>query len=230
MHRAVVPPSLPSWPPKSPHHEHQLEALGAPAVRIMRSRPRGGSSIIEFAGAAPRRPKTCPNATWNACAFRSHSPANFEFPRPCRRPRRGSHHEHQRGPCDAAEEGRRQWRASLKGFAFSFAKLRRPGGKEGGGESTRKSQLWCIRKSQAKPGFGSERAGRRGSIRKSPVHIRKSPVRIRAETVSIKKSREHKGRDPQQKKKYHARFCEPDILKRWILGRLSALHSKQGKR
>ena len=79
----------------------------------------GGSSIIEFAGAAPRRPKTCPNATRNACAFRSHSPANFEFPRPCRRPRRGAHHEHQRDPRDAAEEGRRQWRASLKGFAFT---------------------------------------------------------------------------------------------------------------
>ena len=50
------------------------------------------------------------------------------------------------------------------------------------------------------PGFGSEGAGRRGSIRKSQVSIRKSPVRIRAETVSIKKSREHKGRDPQHKK------------------------------
>ena len=62
-----------------------------------------------------------------------------------------------------------------------------------------------------KPSFGSEGAGRRGTIRKSPVRIRKSPVRIRkspvrlrAETVSIKKSREHKGRDPQHKKKYHA--------------------------
>ena len=62
-----------------------------------------------------------------------------------------------------------------------------------------------------KPGFGSEVAGRRGSIRKSqvsirksPVSIRKSPVSIRAETVSIKTSREHKGRDPQHKKKYHA--------------------------
>ena len=48
---------------------------------------------------------------------------------------------------------------------------------------------------EEKPGFGSEGAGRRGSIRKSqvsirksPVRIRKSPVRIRAETVSIKKS------------------------------------------
>ena len=50
----------------------------------------GGSSIIEFAGAAPRRPKTCPNATRNACVFRSHSPANFEFPRPCQRPRSGT--------------------------------------------------------------------------------------------------------------------------------------------
>ena len=61
-----------------------------------------------------------------------------------------------------------------------------------------------------KPGFGSEGAGRWGSIRKrqvsirkSPVRIRKSPVHIRAETVSIK-NRAHKGRDPQQKKKYHA--------------------------
>ena len=86
----------------------------------------GGSSIIEFAGAAPRRPKTCPNATRNACAFRSHSPANFEFPRPCRRPRRGAHHEHQRDPRDAAEEGRRQWLASLKRLRlYGFAKLRR---------------------------------------------------------------------------------------------------------
>ena len=81
----------------------------------------GGSSIIEFAGAAPRRPKTCPNATRNAPAraFRSHSPANFEFPRPCRQPRRGAHHEHQRDPRDAAKEGRRLVRASLKGFAFT---------------------------------------------------------------------------------------------------------------
>ena len=75
------------------------------------------------------------------------------------------------------------------------------GGKEGGGESTRKSQLWCIRKSQAKPGFGSERAGRRGSIRKSPVHIRKSPVRIRAETVSIKKVGSIRGETHSRRKK-----------------------------
>ena len=32
---------------------------------------------------------------------------------------RGAHHEHQRDPRDAAEEGRRQWRAFLKGFAFT---------------------------------------------------------------------------------------------------------------
>ena len=97
--------------------------LGPPKARIMSISWKAwaslGSSIIEFAGAAPRRPKTCPDATRNARTFRSHSPANFEFPRPCRRPRRGAHHEHQRDPRDAAEEGRRQWRASLKGFAFT---------------------------------------------------------------------------------------------------------------
>ena len=47
------------------------------AVRIMSITAGGGSSINEFAGAAPRRPKTCPNATQNARAFRSHSPADF---------------------------------------------------------------------------------------------------------------------------------------------------------
>ena len=79
----------------------------------------GRSSIVEFAGAAPRRPKTCPNATRNACAFRSHSPANFEFPHPCQRPRRGAHHEHQRDP---ATRRRRQWRVFHKGLRlYGFA-------------------------------------------------------------------------------------------------------------
>ena len=119
----MVPPIL---APKSPH---PWASLGAPSpadahdahacVTHHEVTAAGGSSIIEFAGAAPRRPKTCPNATRNARAFRSHSPANFEFPRPCRRPRRGAHHEHQREPRDAAEEGRRQSRASHKGFAFT---------------------------------------------------------------------------------------------------------------
>ena len=95
--------SLPSWPHKSPH---LWASLGAPSPADAHDAracgahhevtAAGGSSIIEFAGAAPRRPKTCPNATRNALAFRSHSPANFEFPRPCRQPRRGAHHEHQR--------------------------------------------------------------------------------------------------------------------------------------
>ena len=90
MHQAVVPPILAPQKPASLAH-HEVTAAG-------------GSSIIEFAGAAQRRPKTCPNATRNARArsraraFRSHSPANLEFPRPCRRPRRGAHHEHQRDP------------------------------------------------------------------------------------------------------------------------------------
>ena len=91
--------------------------MRAPAVRIMRSRPRAEAASSNLL--ALHRPKTCPNATRNACAFRSHSPANFEFLGPCRQPRRGAHHEHQRDPRDAAEEGRRQWRASLKGFAFA---------------------------------------------------------------------------------------------------------------
>ena len=59
-----------------------------------------------------------------------------------------------------------------------------------------------------KPGFGSEGAGRRGSIRtsqvsirKSPVRIRKSPVRIRAETVSIKKVGSIRGETHSIKKK-----------------------------
>ena len=77
-----------------------------------------GSNIIEFAGATRRRPKTYSNAARNACAFRSHSPANFKFPFPFRRPHRGAYHEHQSDPRAAAEERRRQWRASLKGFVF----------------------------------------------------------------------------------------------------------------
>ena len=92
-----------SWKPwaslitPSPADAHDERACGAQHHEVTAA---GGSSIIEFAGAAPRRPKTCPNATRNACAFRSHSPANFEFPRQCRRPRRGAHHEHQRDPRD----------------------------------------------------------------------------------------------------------------------------------
>ena len=121
VHRAVVPPILAPQKPASwaslgapsPADAHDARACGAHHEVTA----AGGSSIIEFAGAAPRRPKTCPNATRNSRAFRSHSPADFEFPRPCRRPRRGAHHEHQRDPRDAAEEGRRQSRASNKGFA-----------------------------------------------------------------------------------------------------------------
>ena len=111
----------PVWARRAP----LMLMMRAPAVRIIKSRPRGGSSIIESAAAAPRRPKTCPNATRKACGFRSHSPANFEFPRPCRRPRKGAHHEHQRDPRDAAE-GRRQSRVFHKGFAFTSSPS--PGG------------------------------------------------------------------------------------------------------
>ena len=90
----------------------------APAVRIMKSRPRAeaASSNLLALHRAVQKPAPTPHGTR---AFRSHSPADFEFPRPCRRPRRGAHHEHQRDPRDAAKEGRRLVRASLKGFAFT---------------------------------------------------------------------------------------------------------------
>ena len=117
-----------SWKPwaslgaPSPADAHDARACGA----HHQVTAAGGSSIIEFAAAAPRRPRTCPNATRKACMFRSHSPANFEFPRPCRRPRKGVHHEHQRDPRDVAEEGRRQSRVFHKGFAFTASPS--PGG------------------------------------------------------------------------------------------------------
>ena len=74
------------WERRAPADAHDARACGAHHEVTA----AGRSSIIEFAGAAPRRPKTCPNATRNARAFRSHSPADFEFPRSCRRPRRGA--------------------------------------------------------------------------------------------------------------------------------------------
>ena len=46
----------------SPADAHDASACGAHHEVTA----AGGSSIIEFAGAAPRRPKTCPNATRNA--------------------------------------------------------------------------------------------------------------------------------------------------------------------
>ena len=54
-----------------------------------------------------------------------------------------------------------------------------------------------------KPGWGIRKKPRE---HKEKPGSHKIPVRIRAETVSIRKSREHKGRDPQHKKKYHAQF------------------------
>ena len=70
-----------SWKPwaslgaPSPADAHDARACGAHHEVTA----AGGSSIIEFAGAAPRRPKTYPNATRNAC----------EFPRPCREAKEG---------------------------------------------------------------------------------------------------------------------------------------------
>ena len=55
--------------------------MRAPAVRIMKSRPRAEAASSNLLALHRTDQKTCPNATRNACAFRSHSPANFEFPR-----------------------------------------------------------------------------------------------------------------------------------------------------
>ena len=72
--------------------------MRAPVVRIMRSRPRAeaASSNLLALHRAAQKPAPTP-----------------QFPRPCRQPRRGAPHEHQRDPRDAAEEGRRLLPASL---------------------------------------------------------------------------------------------------------------------
>ena len=124
--RVRAPGSSPSHlgPPKA---RHPWASLGAPSPADAHDAhacgahhevtAAGGSSIIEFAGAAPRRPKTCPNATRNA---RARFAAIHQLISSFRvRARRGAHHEHQRDSRDAAEEGRQQSRASHKGFAFT---------------------------------------------------------------------------------------------------------------
>ena len=106
-----------SWKPwarmgaASPADAHDARACGA------RSRAEAASSNLLALHRAVQKPAPTPHGT----RARSHSPANFDFSRPCRRPRRGAHHQHQRHPRDATEEGRRRWRASLKGFAFGVS-------------------------------------------------------------------------------------------------------------
>ena len=89
--RAVVPPILAPQEPAawasagSPGLEWARRAplmlmMRVPAVRIMRSRPRASSNLLAL--------------------HRAVSQANFEFPRPCQRPCRGAHHQHQRDPGD----------------------------------------------------------------------------------------------------------------------------------
>ena len=133
MHRAVVPPILAPQKPASwasagsPGLEWACRAplmlmMRAPAVRIMRSRPRAEAASSNLLALHRAVQKHAPTPHGTCARFAAYSPANFEFPRPCQRPRRGAHHEHQRDPRDAAKEGRRQWRASLKGFAFTASR------------------------------------------------------------------------------------------------------------
>ena len=99
-----------------------------PAMRIMRSRPRAEAASSNLLALHRVVQKPAQRHTERARAFRSHSPADFEFPRPCRRPHRGAHHEHQRDPRGAAKEGRRLVPASLlKGFAFTQGRGHRRG-------------------------------------------------------------------------------------------------------
>ena len=85
--------------------------MRALAVRIMRSRSRAeaASSNLLALHRAVQKPAPMPHGT------RARFAAIHRLI-----PRRGAHHEHQRDPRDAAEEGRRRWRASvsLKLFAF----------------------------------------------------------------------------------------------------------------
>ena len=98
--------------------------MRAPAVRIMRSRPRAEAASSNLL-AAPRRPKTCPNATRNARAFRSHSPANFEFPASVPATPQGRASRALAGPSRRGEGGSA---ASCRPrfFLYGFARLWRP--------------------------------------------------------------------------------------------------------
>ena len=84
-----------------------------------------------------------------------------------------------------------------------FAKANERGGGRGGGSE----ELWCrVQKESISWGRVRGRGG--GSIRKSQA-------RIRAETVSMRKSREHKGRNPQYETK---NMPVINNSSRWILG------------
>ena len=93
--------------------------MRAPAVRIMKSRPRAeaASSNLLALHRAVQKPAPTPHGTRARFAAIHQLISSFRVR--VGDPAGGAHHEHQRDPRDAAEEGRRQWRASLKGFAFT---------------------------------------------------------------------------------------------------------------
>ena len=90
--------------------------MRAPAVRIMRSRSRAeaASSNLLALHRAVQKPAPTPHGTRARFAAIHRLISSFRV-----RAGDSAHHEHQRDPRDVAEEGRRRWRASLKGFAFT---------------------------------------------------------------------------------------------------------------
>ena len=107
-----------SWKPwaslgaPSPADDHDARACGAHP----RSRAEAASSNLLALHCAVQKPAPTPHGTRARFAAIHRLISSF-------RVRAATpHHEHQRDPRDATEEGRRRWRASLKGFA----KLPRP--------------------------------------------------------------------------------------------------------
>ena len=108
VHRAVY--SLPSWLPQArimsvswkpwARQAPLMLMMRAPAVRIIKSRPRAKAASSNLLPLHRAVQKHAPTPHGMRARFACHSPANFEFPRPCRRPRKGAHHEHQRDPRD----------------------------------------------------------------------------------------------------------------------------------
>ena len=86
--------------------------MRAPAVR--RPRAEAASSNLLALHRAVQKPAPTPHGMRARFAAIHQLISSFRV-----RAGRGAHHEHQRDPRDAAEEGRRQSRASHKGFAFT---------------------------------------------------------------------------------------------------------------
>ena len=129
MHRAA----LPSWPPEAripglvwARRAPLMLMMRAPALHIMRSRPRAEAASSNLLALHRAVQKLAPTPHGTRARFAAIHQLISSFRVRAGDPA-GAHHEHQRDPRGAAKEGRRLVPASLlKGFAFSFAKLWRP--------------------------------------------------------------------------------------------------------